>query len=107
MAYLPNAHSHEPAEAMNDSFDVEDGLGEPLHEELFEKTSHDLVCFEDMTVSACIRFLLLHKTPYVIYMPHFRIWSSMTLLVSYVLTVMMLASAKYVLRLRHTGEEIL
>ena len=31
VAYLPDAHSHEPAEGMDDSSDVEDGLGEPLH----------------------------------------------------------------------------
>ena len=51
MAHLPNVHSHETAERMDDNFDVEDGLGELQHEELFEKTSYDLVCAEDMIVS--------------------------------------------------------
>ena len=39
---------------MDDSSDVEDGLVKPLYEELHEKTSHDLVCAENMTVSTCM-----------------------------------------------------
>ena len=40
---------------MDDNFDVEDDLGQLLHEEVFEETSHDLVCDEDMTMSTCMK----------------------------------------------------
>ena len=48
---------------MDDSSDVEDGLGKPLHEELFEEISHDLARAEDLTVSTCMKIFASSEDP--------------------------------------------
>ena len=60
---LLDAHSHEPAEGMDDSSDVIDGLGEPLHEEIFEEMSHDLIRAEDIIMSTCMEIFASSKDP--------------------------------------------
>ena len=60
---LLDAHSHEPAEGMDDSSDVIDGLGEPLHKEIFEEMSHDLIRAEDIIMSTCMEIFASSKDP--------------------------------------------